>query len=331
MEATLVAAAKEKKSFVIKFIILIALIAVIWNLPPSGVLTKAGVHSLVCFFGVVYGLCFMKEYGVYNLLAIVLMGFSGAYTDMGSAFKAAFSDAMVYQMFAIMLFVGVISRTGLARVIALKMINAKFAAGKPWVLTLLIAVTSSVLATFMPCLVVIVVMSELIIEIFKGLGLKGNRWTMFVLMDLAVLTIMAQDIMPFQLGPIMYYALLSAYDSSAALSNFAAPYIVLRLLYQVLTILFCWGLTWFACRKDVEALKNYKPSEEKFKLNEEQRIAFVILCIFVFLQLFPLVLPQGSAIRTFLEKPSLVGCATIATILAMIVFKKNNKHFITFD
>ncbi len=322
---------KDAKNFFIKLAGMLALIAIVWNIPPAGALTEVGIHTLACFLGVVYGLCFLKEYGVYNLLIVILMGFSGAYDSMTDAFIASFGNYTFVLMFSVMLFVGIISYTGLAKTLALKMINAKFAAGRPWILTLVILVTASILSTFIPCLVVIVVMSELIIEIYRGLGLKGNRWTLFILADVAVLAIMGQDIMPFQLGQVLYFGILSSYDARLALSNYSGQFIAVQMIFQVLMLLFCWGLTWLFCRSCVEKLRDYRPSTEKFPLSPDQKIAFGILCGFVFLLLFPLVLPAGSALRNLLDKPTILGYAVLSAVIAMCIFKKDGTHFITFE
>ncbi|MGH0054415.1 MAG: SLC13 family permease, partial [Sphaerochaetaceae bacterium] len=321
----------DNEKFMIKIGLWLIMIFVIWNLPPSGALTKAGVHTIAAFLGMIYGLIFIKEYGIPCLFCILLMGFSGAYGSMNAAFIAAFGNVAFVMMFNILLVGGIVAYTGLAKNIALRMINAKFAAGRPWTLTLVMLVTASFMSTFIAPLIPMIILSEIFVEIFRNLNMKGNRWTLFVLGDLVIMCMTAQNIMPFQGGQAIMFGLLEGFDARLALSNYSGTYILVQMIFQVLLILFAWGFTWLCCRDSVSELKNYKPSEEKYPFSEDMKIALWIIVGYVFIQLFPLVLPAGSSIRMFLETPNVTGWSAFAVCVALFITKKSGHKLMTFD
>lgn len=316
---------------IIKMVVWALLQAVVWNLPPTGALTEVGVHTLAVFVGVVYTLCIMPEnYAIGMLMAPVLMAFSGGYASMNASLVAAFGNDSFVMIFSICLLSGIVVVTGLAKTLALKMVNAKFTAGRPWMLTFVILATGAILSLFIHPLVIIAIMGDLIIEIYRGMNLKYSRWTLFVLCDLAIVCIQAQNVFPFQVGPSLVYGLLSAYDPALNMNAYAVPNIIFQFVFLVLLFAFGMLLTVLFCRNCVDELKNYKPTQEKYPLTPDMKRAIGILVIYVVIQLVPLILPAGP-VKVFLQQPAVTGWSCIACAAAMCLFREDGTRFITFE
>jgi di/tricarboxylate transporter len=323
--------AKNVRTFVIKMVIWAALQAVIWCLPPVGALTEIGMHTLAVFVGVLYTLCIMPEnYAIGMLMAPGLMAFSGGYSSMNASMMAAFGNDSFVMIFSISLLSGIIVVTGLAKTLALKMINAKFTAGRPWLLTFVILATGAILSLFIHPLVIIAILGNLIVEIYRGLHLKYSRWTLFVLCDMAIVCIQAQNVFPFQVGPSLMYGLLSAYDPALSLSNYSVPNMVFQFVFLVLLFAFGMILTVIFCRNCVDELKSYKPSNEKYPLSPDMKRAIGVLAVYVAIQLIPLALPAGS-VKTFLQQPAVTGWSCVACVASMCMFKEDGSRFVTFE
>ena len=322
--------AKEKKVDLFNYIVWIAIQIIVWNLPASGGLTKEGVHTLAVFAGLLYGLCFIKQYAIPCLIAPVLMAYTGAVPDgVVASFMSGFGSNPFAMMFSVLMIAGIVNKSGMAKKLALYMINSKLTRGKPWTLTFIILFTTTILAVFIHPAVVIAIMLELVVDIFRGLDLKMNRWTVFMLLDITVCGIQAQNVMPFQQATPLLYAIAGTIDPNITVLRYGMPNLALNGLITIAVLIICFLLTFLFCRNDVEDVKKYVPKEVE-PLNEEQKITGVILIIFVIAQLVPHFLP-ASAVKEFLISPDLVGFCAIFVSIAMIVRKKDGSRFITFE
>ncbi|MCD7792886.1 MAG: hypothetical protein LUG92_05690, partial [Oscillospiraceae bacterium] len=69
------AISKEKASHYIHLAVWAVIQIVIWNIPPAGALTETGVHTMAAFIGLIYGLCFVKQYAIPCLMCPLIMTF----------------------------------------------------------------------------------------------------------------------------------------------------------------------------------------------------------------------------------------------------------------
>lgn len=321
---------KELKSHYIHLAVWAIIQIIIWNLPPMGSLTTSGMHTLAAFVGLLYGLCFVKQYAIPCLAAPLLMTYSGAFPDgVTSAFAAGYGSSPFVMMFSILLISGMVQYSGLAKILAMYMLNSKFTRGRPWTLTFIILAAATVLSLFIHPIVVIAIMLELVIDIFRGLNMKGNRWTLFVLLDIAVCGIQAQNVMPFQQGPTLMYGIMTGMNPDVNILTFGRYNMAVNAVITLLLLLFCFAVTYTLCRGCVDAVKNYEPKNVE-AMNEDQHIALGILIIYVLIQLIPQFLPDSS-VKNFLVKPEVVGYSSLFACVAMFIRKKDGSKFITID
>lgn len=324
------AVSKDKKAHYIHLAVWAIIQIIIWNIPPAGALTVTGVHTLAAFIGLLYGLCFVKQYAIPCIMCPLIMTFSGAF-DGGviSSYAAGFSSDPFVMMFSILMISGVVQYSGLAKELAVRILNAKFTKGRPWALTFCILFASTVLALFIHPIVIIAIMSELVIDIFRKLKMKGNRWTLFMLLDICVCGIQAPSTMPFQQGPTLMFSVMGAYDNRISILNYAVPNMVMNGVITLSLMLFCFFITWLLCRSCVDQVKNYIPEASR-PFTEDMKIALGILISYVIIQLVPQFLPD-STVKTFLVSPSVTGYSALFACIAMFIRKRDGNKFITFE
>lgn len=322
---------KLNRSFWIKIAIWVVLVAGIWNIPPSGALTPAGMHCLGVFVGMLYGLIVLKQFVLPTLGSMVLMAFSGCYSGLVPAFKAGFASDSFIMIFSVSLITTFIAHFGMVRILALKMLNAKFASRRPWRLTFIILLTTAALSLFMDALVVVPVMATLIIEIFRGCGIKRmTRWTSSLLVGMTALSATTQNIMPFQVGPSVNFGILTGFNEAFSTKNFAPQLIIAGACQVVLIFALFFLFIYLFAKNDVDDVINYVPSPDKFAFNGDQRISFWFLVFFIVFNIIGYVFPEG-ALRTALLYPGLPGWACITIILVCLLRRKNGEDYISFN
>ena len=323
-------ARKENSKYYVKIIIWLAVIIILWQIPAGGALTPAGVHTLAVFVGLIWGLITIGN-EIPGLVCTVLMAFTGAFSSIAESLMAGFGSQTVVMVFSLLLISGVMSASGLAQTIARRMINAKFAAGKPWRLTLVIMITSAVISAFIHPLVIILVIANICLNIFKELDLeKGNRWAMLTLMDITVVAINANDILPFQPANGFTFGFFTSFDSRLSVSAVAGPHIIASILLEVLLIAFCFVLTRVSCKKCVEKLYAYKPKEVNEPFTPKMKATLTIFIVYIFANLLPLALPDGS-FKDFMNTFGIPGWAIAAVIVCIFIRRKDGTHLMTFD
>ncbi len=303
---------------------------IVWNIPPVGALTATGMHTLAAFVGLLYGLCFVKQYAIPCLMCPLIMTFSGAYGgDVIAAYAAGFSSSPFIMMFSILLVSGMVQYSGLAKALATRILNARMTKGRPWALTFCILFASTILTVFIHPLIILAIMIELVIDIYRKLNMKGNRWTLFILLDTCVLCIQSCLAMPFQQGPTLMYSIMTAFDSRISIINYTVPNMIMNGVYTLALLAFCFFITWLLCRGCVDEVRNYVP-ETVEPLNEDMKLALGVLIVYVLIQLIPNFLPN-SAVKTLLVSPSVTGYSALFACVAMFIRKRDGSRFVTFD
>lgn len=317
---------KSNKALLINGIIALALCLGIWFIPPIEPLTAVGMRTLGIFVGMLYGLTTMG-YLIPSILAICLMGISGAYESFGATLMASFGNFIVTMTIALLLFAGVMSYSGLAKALAIRIVNAKFASGKPWALTLAIMLAIAIPSIFLHPLITIVIVLQIVLNIFKVLELeKGNKWAIAILIMVVAVGIGAQGIMPFQMAVAIDYGILNSFDSSLMLP--VATHIVTSLLMLIALCALSFVFVRIVGGKSIDKVYAYKAPEHNEPFDQNQKTALLILIGFIICLLFPLVLPDGL-IKSVLTDVGTGGFSLLFTGLALIIRRRDGSPFIT--
>jgi len=309
----------------------IVLQVVVWNIPPSGALTQAGVRTIAAFLGLIYGMCLMKEFALYTIVCVILMGFSGAHANVGAAFSAGAGGEIFTLMFFILLFSATIVSSGLMKNLATRMLNMKITAGRPWMLTFVIFLVSSVFSIFLNCMVVIVIVTDLVLAIYRKLDMKGNLWTCLVLFGANVLGTLAMNIMPFQLVVSSMYGMLGAFNPALTYQSVVIPHVIFHTSFLVLMFAFVFLMVYITCKNKVSDVRNYKPDAAIEPLNREMKFSLGILIGYVVIQIFTMILPMDSGAGIFFGKFGLTGYSALAACIALLIRWKDGTPFISFE
>lgn len=316
---------KSNKSLIINGLVALALCFGIWVIPPVAPLTVVGMHTLGVFVGLIYGLTSIG-YLVPSIVALFLMGISGAYAAFSGAFIAGFGNHIITMTIGLFMFAGVMSYSGLARSIALRIVNAKFASGKPWALTFVIMLAIGIPSIFLHPLITVVLVLEIVINIFKVLGLeKGNKWAVSIMIMVVTIGIGAQGIMPFQMAVAMDYGIINGFDSSLLLP--VGVHVGTSFLMLVALFVLCYGFIYFVGRNDISKVYSYKAPEHNDSLDDNQKKALWILIGFVGCLLLPVVLPD-SALKSTLTGIGTTGFSFLFVAIALMIRNKDGSSFI---
>lgn len=317
---------KNNKSFLINGVIALVICFGIWCIPYAAPLTAAGLRALGILAGLVYGLCTIG-YAIPGIVAILLIAFSGCYDSFTSAIVACFGNYIVTMLIGLLLFAGLMTQTGLAKALAVRIVNAKVASGRPWVLTLMILLASAIPAMFLNAIPVTLIVLDIAINIFETIKCKkGDKWAVVTMVSIPAVAIYAQSVMPFQMGTATDYGILNSLNSSMTCPKgaYIASSFVILLVYMILVML----VIRFVFKPDVTAAYSYKAPEHNEPFTPNQKRALWILIGFVFCLLIPIVLPDGK-LKAVLDGLGTTGMCFAAVGIALVLRNKDGSPFIT--
>ncbi|GEM_PF-2165049 len=321
---------KKTRNLLIHGVISLAIYFIIANLPPVGSVTEMGMKILGLTLGLIYGLITIENRAIPSIAALILIGTSG-YTNVMSAFMSGIGHYAVVMVLGLMMIGGICTHSGLARILAERIINSKIANGRPWVLTCLIMVAAMIPSMFLTAIPVLIIVWGIIINIFDLVGYtKGEKWPALMMCSATASSAIAISAMPFSMGVSTDFSIfrdLMGGDISIPaipfiLSSFAlcAGFLVLQMLALR-----------FVFRPDTSKLKNYKAPEHREPFTTDHKRALVLLIIFIVVVLAPDILPKGSALQVFMSGFGSIGAAFLVVLLAIIIPNKDGTPFITLE
>jgi len=224
------------------------------------------------------------------------------------------------------------SYSGLAKGLAERLVNAKFASGKPWMLTFAIMLAAVIPSLFLHPIITIVIVLDICINIFNELGIsKTSKWPMSVMIMVVVCAIFAQMVMPFQMAVATDYGILAGMSGGQFTFNMcAAQHMGANALMLIIMCVVMFLFIRVICKeKDIEAVYAYKAPEHQEPFTWNQRAAVIVLICFVICLLLPLVLPKGSAIYRVMNDVGTTGFSFLFVGVALAIFKKDGTPFVT--
>ena len=311
-------------------LIMIILYLVISNLPlaADGPLTRKGLQNLALLVSCVWGWCTL-DMVIPTLIGFIAMGFISGNGIAGS-FMQGLGSYIVVMLLPLLMICGIMMSTGFTKAIAMKMVNTKFANGKPWVIITLLMVVAAVLSLVLPGMAVVLVIWDLAYGIFESCGYeKGDKTPKVVLIAICSAATVGMMSSHLSTGVIPAVGMITAMDPSVVWKplTYTGASLVMLAVFLVCNVL----LVRFVFRPDVEKLRDYKAPQEKVPFTTDQKIAGILMLCFVLLVFIPAFLPQGSAVRNVLEGQwGLIGFGFLTVIVALIIHKKNGTPFMPF-
>ncbi len=316
---------KKTRSLIIHIIVCIALYVVISSLPCNEPLTPLGLKVLAIVVSAVYGWCTI-DMVVPSIAAVIAFGMVSP-AGIAPAFLSGAGSFLIMMILAVLLICGIMVHTGLAKVLAEKIVSSKLATGRPWVLTFLLLLASGVLSLFIPGLAVVLVVWDIAYGIFQVCGFeKGEKWPTCVMVGICAAATFGMVCSHVSTGVIPNVAIIQAMDPSLTLNS------IVFTLSSVLCLALFLGASMliikFIFKPDMSKLVNYKAPESAPRFNTDQKRALVIVAAFVVLITIPDILPP-SGFQAFLAQFGLIGWAFIFVGGALLIRNKDGSPFIT--
>lgn len=319
-------ASKSAFNWYIHFIITALIIFGVRLLPNIGQITDEGMVMLGAFIGAVYGWTFIDMLWP-SILAMFSMGLE---LGVAKVVAAGLGNTITWMLIFFYIVIGILSESKITDNIAAFFLTRKFTLGKPW------------------ALFAIVIFGNFISSLLNGFGSLVIFLTItFKLCDLAQVktysklpTMMGIGIvLGTALAAIMFpfkgtsLTLLVAWSGITGESmdyvRYMATSFPMAIFILSLFILICR----FVIRVDVTGLKDFKPENVNIalnKLNNEQKLAAIIIAWVILNLCLPSILPKTWRLTVFLNSMTAFGQVAIP-ILVFMVIRYHDKPIIDFN
>lgn len=318
------ALSNNKKITYINTLVMIAIFCIFFNLPPVDPLTEVGMKVLGVFFSVLYGWMFI-DLVFPSLLGLLALGFTG-YAGVGEVLTSAFGNSTVILLTLFCALTSILSASGVAEYITVKLFSLKITQGRPYVGFLIILLITVILSLFLTATATILLMIPLIYEVSKKYGYKaGEKWPMMLLIGSNYIVSMSCSLLPFHAGPQLVYNMYFSLCGEENGTMNTGAYLICTLLLTTVSILTTLLAIKFIARPDVERIKTSDAfsSTKDLKLNSYQKYILYSFSILLVLLLWTSVMPKTWGITKFLNQLSTSGIlAAYIAIYLLLNFKK---------
>lgn len=317
---------KDTKKLIIHGSISLAIYLIVSNVPAQAPLTDIGIQVLGIMLGLIYGLCTLEP-AIPAIGSLILFGLTG-YTTVFLSFMSAFGHFAVVMILSLMFFASIMVKSGLAQILAERIVNSKIANGRPKVLTLLILLAAMIPSMFLTATPVLIIVWDIMKNIFNIAGFKkGDKWPSYMIAGVTAVSAISISAMPFAMGIATDWSILTNIDPTMTIPSIS--FVFGSLVICAAFLLLFWLIICFVLRPDVSKLKDYKVAE-KVKFNRDQKRALVLLVSFVVLVILPDALPMGT-LKIFLSQFGVTGNAFLMVLIALIIRNKDGSHFVKFS
>lgn len=289
-------------------------------LPPFGQITPLGMKVLGVFIGVLYGWCTVSMLWP-SVWGIVALGCTG-FCTVKESFGLAFGNDIVLLVVAVFMFAKYLEDSGLSQYMANWFISRKIGEGRPWVFTALILAAAYMLSSFVSIFCTIVIMWGIFYSICETVGIQKKSWYAAIVVFGIVLVSTSTGFL-FTFKPMAALVInLASKGSGIAIEMDFLRWFAVQFVWSVSVIVLYVLVTKIIFRPDVSALKDAAQNFSHLrgqKMNKDQKVATVILIIFLLMLILPSILPQtvlGMAMLKNMDVLGVIGvCLVGLTIL----------------
>lgn len=311
--------AEKQTKYYVHAVIYLTIILISFLLPEIEPLTSVGVKVLGIFIATVYGwtTCGLIWPSVISLVALSLTG----YKDLQSLMMEGWGDDITLFTFFMLIIIGIIDESGLSKWIANSILKLKISNGRPWTLFVVFIVASYLVGTF-AALGATLICWSIWINIAREVGYtKEDKFPKVVMFGIAISSTIAQTLLPFQIGPILFFGML---EQLMGVSMNVIKYMIITLAFHVMIIGIYFIFCKFVVRPDSSKLKDFNTDSIKtIVLNPYQKRVGVLFIAFIIALLLPSFLPSSLKITQILSSFGSPGiCAIFVAIAAAMRFER---------
>ncbi len=221
-----------------------------------------------------------------------------------------------------------LEESGLSRYMANWFISRKIGEGRPWVFTLLIFSAAYVLSAFVSLYATIVIIWGIFYQICTLTGIKKHSsYAAMVIAGIVIICSLTGNIFPFKaFGQIMIGLVQSGTGLAAEVSFI--PWFLFNFIVSILLIAAYLLAARFLLKPDIEPIREagknlaYLRTE---KMDDKQKLAMVILCLFIASQVLPSFMPKGWAVTAWLNNVGILGAVTLCMVALMVLRNGDNE------
>lgn len=309
--------------------IMVALTFVVGFLPTIGEMTPLGMQVLGIFIGAIYGWCTLGLLWP-SLYALVMLGSTELYT-VTDVFSEAYGNSLPLILISVFMLAAYLEESGLSQYIANWFISRKIGEGRPWVFTFLICAAAYVLSAFVSLYATIVIIWSIFYRICDSIGVeRKSSYASMVISIVVIISSVTGMLFPFKaFSQISYGLIVNATGTNYEITF--ATWTLWNLVISVVLIALFFIVARFIIRPDVEAVKRagaqfaYLRNE---KMNHEQKVAMVILVIFILIQVLPSFLPTSWTIVALMQDWGIIGGVVLCMIALSVMQTKEGRPYV---
>ncbi len=310
--------AKKGNRKYVHFLVVAAFMFLFRFIPPFGSITPYGMAVIGIFIGLIYGWSVDADNLIWtSLLGLVALGVTD-FGNAGTVLATAFGNESVMLMLLAMFFIGMLQDSKLTEWLANKLLGAKFAAGKPWLLTAVMILGPGLLSILVNQTMVALIMFVIYQAIFEQAGYKkGDLYPAMVLMGFMLVCSVAFSLLPFHGWCLMTVGMAM----QAGIQINMGGWIITEAITLTVT---CagWILVMFltpGCK--VDKLKNVDITQfqkESQPLTKRQKAVLAILLVNILGCIVISFAAGDSGIRLLLSKIGVYGWVLLMIAVAMV-------------
>ena len=290
--------------------------------PPIGLMSETGMQVLSVFIGLIYGWIFLG-FAWPSLFGLLALGMTDYYGGVTAAVCDGFSQSMVWQVFFMLLFAGILKQLGLTEFIGNWLLSRKFCQGRPWVLTVMIFIACVLCGGLITMFASIFMIWAVFYDIAKTCGFKkGDKYIGFTSVGVVFFVVVSSLVFPFRPFPYMVLGLIKG----TGVTEMPMMSWLIVGLVTIGSMIAVWILIGkFILRIDLSPMKSVDLSDilKSQKMNADQKIGMAMLVIMSLVLLLPSICPTSWPIIALFKKWDLVGIAVILICAAFLLRKKD--------
>ncbi len=298
-------------------------------IPPIGPITAYGMQIIGIFLGCLWGWVAADDLVWPSILGWIALGLTTDYTTVPKAIASVFSNSTVLLIIALLLLTAVINSCGLTKNISYALVNAKFAKGKPWVLTFMILMAAFWSSALVSSVAGTLICFEFVYVISRQIGYQPrDAWPSMMLVGVAFCACIAGSLMPYRPGVVACYGFLTA--ANPALSYNFGEYFIFALIFCLICIILYMLVCVLIIKPDISKFTDNKFELEKLPpLTDKQKFTTGMLIALVLVLIVPSLLPSNWVIVQILNGIGTTGLVFAGVGIAFIAKNKEGKNYYT--
>jgi len=319
----------DKVKYYIHAVIVVCFMFFFRFVPPVGPITELGMAILGIFIGCLWGWIATENLVWPSVLAWIAIGVTTDYMTVGAAITSVFSNGTIILIIGLLLFAGIINSCGLTVNMSYALVNAKFAKGKPWALSMMILLASFWSSALVSGIAGSLICFEIVYSISKQLGYKPREsWPAMMVAGVIFAACVGGALMPYKQGVVASYGFLSATDPSLTYNY--GEYFIFGIVFSVIVMaLYLLGCM-FILKPDMSKIKNAQfELDELPPLTERQKFTTALLVILVAVLLIPSFLPKTWVVTQVFMKIGTNGLVFAVIGLAIFMRNKEGNYYLS--